>query len=148
MFYEDENTCGCSCGSDDEKDQVRGCGCDESSEGGCGCDDSSEGCGCGEQAGSGEGVITMTDTETGEEYSFIIADDFAIEDDHYCVLVTMDEKDPELVITKVVTLEDGSEGLMSLDDEEYDRVYAEYERLCEEEDEGEEGTNEDAQEEE
>ncbi len=136
MFYEDENTCSCGCGCDDEKDQA--CGCGDAGEG-CGC-------GCGEQ-GAGEGVITMTDTETGEEYSFIIADDFAIGDDHYCVLVTMDEKDPELVITKVVTLEDGSEGLMSLDDEEYDRVYAEYERLCEEE-EGDEDANEDAQEEE
>jgi len=149
MFYEDENACGCGC--DDEKDQVGGCGCEDNGEGSCGCGDSNEGgcgCGCGEQASGGEGVITMTDTETGEEYSFIIADDFAIEDDHYCVLVTMDEKDPELVITKVVTLEDGSEGLMSLDDEEYDRVYAEYERLCEEEDEGDEDANEDAQEQE
>lgn len=140
MFYEDENTCGCGCGCEDEKEQGCGCGHEENSECGCGCD-------CGEQTGSGEGVITMTDTETGEEYSFIIADDFSIEDDHYCVLVTMDEKDPELVITKVVTLEDGSEGLMSLDDEEYDRVYAEYERLCEEE-EGDEDADEDAQEEE
>ena len=69
-------------------------------------------------------------------------------DDHYCVLVTMDENDPELVITKVVSLEDGSEGLMSLDDEEYDRVYAEYERLCEEEDEGDEDADEETEEEE
>jgi len=117
MFFEEEKSC--CCGSD----------CEETTEESCGCDC---GCGCGDQDASGEGVITMTDTETGEEYTFIIADDFSIEDEHYCVLVTMDEKDPELVITKVVTLEDGSEGLMSLDDEEYDRVYAEYERLCEE----------------
>jgi hypothetical protein len=127
MFYEDENAC--SCGNDcaDPKEENCSCGCD---------------CGSEDQETSGEGVITMTDTETGEEYTFIIADDFSIEDDQYCVLVTMDEKDPELVITKVVTLEDGSEGLMSLDDEEYDRVYAEYERLCEEDD--DEDADEDA----
>ena len=130
MFDEDEKSC--CCGTD----------CEETQDDSCGCGDC--GCGCGES--NGEGVITMTDTETGEEYSFIIADDFSIEDDHYCVLVTMDEKDPELVITKVVTLEDGSEGLMSLDDEEYERVYAEYERLCEEDD--DEDTDEDEKDEE
>ncbi len=130
MFEEEEVTC--CCGDDCEETQDDSCGCE-----GCGHD-------CGEH--DGEGVITMTDTETGEEYSFIIADDFSIEDDHYCVLVTMDDKDPEMVITKVVTLEDGSEGLMSLDDEEYERVYAEYERLCEEDD--DEDADEDEQDEE
>ncbi|NLC84384.1 MAG: DUF1292 domain-containing protein [Ruminococcaceae bacterium] len=147
MINEHENTCGC--GHDEENEKVCGTGCEE---GGCSCEEETNdscgcGCGCGDEAG-GEGVITMTDTETGEEYSFVIADDFAIEDDHYCVLVTMDENDPELVITKVVTLEDGSEGLMSLDDEEYDRVYTEYERLCEEEDEGDEDADEETEEEE
>jgi hypothetical protein len=76
----------------------------------------------------------MVDGETGEEYSFILADDFSFEEEHYCVLITTDEQEPEMVITKVVELEDGTEGLVSLTDEDYDRVYAEYERLCEEED--------------
>jgi hypothetical protein len=85
----------------------------------------------------------MTDTETGEEYSFNVADDFVFEDEHYCVLVTLDENDPEMIIAKVVPMEDGTEGLMSLDDAEYDRVYAEYERICEEEtDEDEDGAEE------
>lgn len=76
----------------------------------------------------------MTDTETGEEFTFVIADDFEFENEHYCVLVTLeDEPEPEMVITKVIRMEDGSEGMMSLDESEYDRVYAEYERLCEEE---------------
>jgi hypothetical protein len=35
-------------------------------------------------------------------------------------------------------MDDGTEGLMSLDDDEYDRVYTEYERLCEEDEEDEE----------
>lgn len=137
MFNEEEKSCCCGSDCEDTKEETCGCGCEDIKEETCGCDD---------QESSGEGVITMTDTETGEEYTFIIADDFSIEDDHYCVLVTMDEKDPELVITKVVTLEDGSEGLMSLDDEEYDRVYAEYERLCEEDE--DEDADEDAQDEE
>jgi hypothetical protein len=104
------------------------------------------GCGCGSCGGDeefGESTITMTDTETGEEYSFNVADDFIFEDEHYCVLVTLDENDPEMIIAKVVPMEDGTEGLMSLDDAEYDRVYAEYERICEEEtDEDEDGAEE------
>ncbi len=87
----------------------------------------------------------MTDTETGQEYSFIMADDFIYQDEHYCVLVTADDNDqePEMVITRVVTMEDGTEGLMSLDDDEYDQVYAEYERLSEEDDEEEDDDEED-----
>jgi hypothetical protein len=119
MFYDDKDACGCGCGCGEEEKAIEACD--------CGCDCS------GEDNDQGDSIITMTDTETGEEYSFVIADDFAFEDEHYCVLVTMDdETEPEMVITKVVTLEDGTEGLMSLDDSEYDRVYAEYERLCEE----------------
>jgi len=126
MFDEDKNNCNCGHDHDEAMDDC-GCGCD------CGCDD------------SGESIITMTDTETGEEYSFVIADDFEFEDEHYCVLVTMDdEAEPEMVITRVVTMEDGTEGLMSLDESEYERVYAEYERICEEEtDEDEDGEEED-----
>jgi hypothetical protein len=126
MFETDEEKACCA----QHEDEMDSCGC------GCDC--------CGQDDESGESVITMTDTETGEEYQFSIADDFIFEDEHYCVLVTMDdEEDPEMIITKVVTLEDGSEGLMSLDDAEYDRVYAEYERICEEEtDEDEDGAEE------
>jgi hypothetical protein len=103
----------------------------------CGCDN------CGEGDNQGNSVITMTDTETGEEYTFTLADDFVFEDEHYCVLVTLDEEnDPEMIITRVVTMEDGSEGLMSLDDAEYDRVYAEYERICEEDTDEDEGADE------
>jgi uncharacterized protein YrzB (UPF0473 family) len=105
---------------------------------GCDCADCSSGCeaGCDHDHENelGNGIITMVDSETGEEYTFILADDFAFEDEHYCVLITTDEQEPEMVITRVVGLEDGSDGLVSLTDEEYDRVFAEYERLCEEED--------------
>ena len=127
MFDEDKNIC--NCGHDHDEAENSSCGSD---------------CDCCDDGGAGESIITMTDTETGEEYSFVIADDFAFEDEHYCVLVTMDdETEPEMIITRVVTMEDGTEGLMSLDDSEYDRVYAEYERICEEEtDEDEDGEEE------
>jgi len=132
MFFEDEEAC-CCCGTDSAKDQDDcDCGCDCESDNDCDCD-----CGCGHEHSSG--IITMTDTETGKEYAFVLADDFSFEDEHYCVLVTADnDQEPEMVITRVVTMEDGTEGLMSLDDAEYDRIYAEYERLCEEEDDEEE----------
>lgn len=84
-------------------------------------------------------VITMTDMDTQEDFSFVLVDDFAYDGAHYCVLVTADESvEPEMVITRVVTLEDGSEGLMSLDDDEFERVFEAYDRLCEEEDDDEE----------
>ncbi len=76
-------------------------------------------------------VITMVDEETNEEFEFVIADDFEFEGEIYCVLVTQDD-DPEAVIVRVVTLEDGSEGFQSLDEEEFDRVAAEYDRLVDE----------------
>ena len=105
MLFED---CGCGCGTD-------GCGDD--------CKD-----GCNEE----QAIITMVDAETGEEYQFAVVDDFEYKNEAYCVLVTVDEEEPELVITKVVELEGGEEGLMSLDDEESEEIYAEYDRLCEE----------------
>jgi uncharacterized protein YrzB (UPF0473 family) len=79
-------------------------------------------------------MIVMTDMETGEEYTFELADDFIFEDEHYCILVTPDDApEPEMVITRVVKMDDGTDGLMSLDDERYDRVYEAYERFCEDE---------------
>ena len=101
-----------------------GCGCDHDD-----CDENEEGCNCGCED---EAIITMVDAETGEEYQLALVDDFEFNNKSYCVLVTMDDEEPELVITRVVELEDGEEGLMSLDEEEADAIYAEYDRLCEE----------------
>ena len=108
MFFEDS---GCGCGHDECNDGV------------------TPECDTEEQA-----IITMVDAETGEEYQFSVVDDFEYKDQAYCVLVTVDEEEPELVITKVVQLEGEEEGLMSLDEEEADEIYAEYDRLCEEAD--------------
>ncbi|MBR4010023.1 MAG: DUF1292 domain-containing protein [Clostridiales bacterium] len=77
-----------------------------------------------------EAIITMVDAESGEEYQFALVDDFEYKDQSYCVLVTTDEEEPEMVITKVVKMDDGEEGLMSLDEDEADEIYEEYDRLC------------------
>ncbi len=125
MTYEDKDCCcGCGCGEDHEN---------------C-TDNGADECECEEQE-----TITMVDAETGKEYEFAVVDGFDYKDQAYCVLVTVDEEDPELVITKVVKLDDGEEGLMSLEEAESDEVYAEYDRLCEEadvEDEDEESEEE------
>ncbi len=102
-------------------------------DGGCNC--GHEGCSddCMTEGQEEQAVITMVDAETGEEYQFAVVDDFEFKGQAYCVLVTVDEEEPELVITKVVELEnDEGEGLMSLEEDEADEVYAEYDRLCEE----------------
>ena len=107
MLYKDFD---CDCGNE---------GCDEMSH---------EGVSLGDE----QAIITMVDAETGEEYQFAIVDDFEYKEQSFCVLLTVDEEEPELVITKVVEIEDGQEGLMSLDEDEMEDVYAEYDRLCEE----------------
>lgn len=123
MYFDKD---GCCCGSVSEE----GCCQEDGNDENCNCEE--DGCDCGHD--HGQATIVMTDAETGEDYTFVIADDFPFENDHYCVLITTDEEEPEMVITKVVAMEDGTEGLKSLTEDEYDRVYAEYERLCEEED--------------
>lgn len=83
-------------------------------------------------------IVVMEDTETGEEYFFEMVDQFEFEDKVYCVLVTTtddDEEDDygEWVITQIVEdPESGEVSLMSLDDDENDRVYEEYDRLLDE----------------
>ncbi|MBR2749835.1 MAG: DUF1292 domain-containing protein [Clostridiales bacterium] len=98
------------------------------------CDDCNLNCaeGSEECMNEDEAIITMIDADSGEEYQFALVDDFEYKDQSYCVLVTTDEEEPEMVITKVVTMENGEEGLMSLDESEADEIYAEYDRLCDE----------------
>ncbi len=79
-------------------------------------------------------LVVMEDTETGEEYTFELVDQFEFEDNVYCVLLTaIDDEDNEnfgeWVITRIVEEEGGEISLMSLDEDENDRVYDEYDRL-------------------
>ena len=98
----------------------------------CCCDDENC-CGCGGEENEGETTITMTDAE-GNEYEFMLFDEFDYKDDTYLLLMTMDDDEPELVIVKVVTGDDDNDSLISVDEDEYDEVFAEYQRLVEEED--------------
>ncbi|MDI9460570.1 MAG: DUF1292 domain-containing protein [Saccharofermentanales bacterium] len=106
--------------------------------------------GLGDELFADEGaIVVMEDTETGEEYFFEMVDQFEFEDKVYCVLVTTtddDEEDDygEWVITQIVEdPESGEVSLVSLDDDENDRVYEEYDRLLDEYAEAEEDYEED-----
>lgn len=130
------------CCDKDDKD-INGCSCDCGCDNDCDCDDS---CDCGsDQADdmNGETTITMTDAD-GNEYEFMLYDEIDYNEESYLLLITSDEEEPELVIVKVVPGEDGNDALMSVDEDEYDRVFAEYERICEEEEEDEDNNNEEA----
>ena len=129
---ENEKNC---CGDDNE---TKDCGCDCGCDKECNCEDSDD-CNCSsDQADemNGETTITMTDAD-GNEYEFMLYDEIDYNDESYLLLITSDEEEPELVIVKVVPGEDGNDALMSVDEEEYDRVFAEYERICEEEEDDE-----------
>lgn len=103
---------------------------------GCGC-----GCGCSDHdhdqefhevdENIGETSVIMVDEETGEEYEFLIVDEFDFEEQTYCVLLTMDEE-PEPLIVKVQEGEDGMEYYVGLEEEEFEKVSAEYDRLLDE----------------
>jgi hypothetical protein len=80
----------------------------------------------------GETTITMMDDE-GNEYEFMIYDEFDYNEETYLLLMTIDEEEPELVIVKVVEGEDSVDSLVSIDEDEYDEIYTEYMRICEEE---------------
>ncbi|MHB1452788.1 MAG: DUF1292 domain-containing protein [Saccharofermentanales bacterium] len=118
------------------------CGSDCADKGDCGCTDHADcDCGCDDDDMNNETTITMTDAE-GNEYEFMLYDEFDYKEDTYLLLMTLDEKEPELVIVKVVEGDDDNDSLMSVDDDEYDEVFAEYQRLCDEEDEDEDGFEE------
>lgn len=77
-------------------------------------------------------TVILVDEETGEEYEFFIAYDFPFEEQIYYVLVSMDEGEPEALFARLQENEDGSEFFITVADDEFERVAAEYERLCDE----------------
>jgi uncharacterized protein YrzB (UPF0473 family) len=108
----------------------------------CGCsqvgNDAAGACGCGHDHDEDDSaLVTMVDEETGEEYTFEMVDSIELDGETYCLLATV-EDEPEAVFVKVVTMEDGTEGLMSLEDDEFDRVSEAYDRMIEEDDEDDE----------
>ena len=113
-----------------------------------------EGCSCGHGHGDHDDFdgsfedseIILVDPETNEEFAFIFYDNFVFEDEEYCVLVTNeDEEDEESfswLIMQYSCDEDGEEALISLDEEDEDRIYAVYEAILDEMDEEEENEEE------
>lgn len=98
--------------------------------GSCGC-----GCGCDhyhEHEEEDDPVLEIVDPETGEKFNFYFADEFEFEGNDYCVLVTMDEENPEYVIGRMVEDEKGESFVETLSDDENDAVYRAYEELLEE----------------
>lgn len=83
-------------------------------------------------------TVILVDEESGEEFEFFIAYDFPFEDEVYYVLVSMDEGEPEALFARLQENEDGSEFFITVADDEFERVAAEYERLCDEMDEDDE----------
>ena len=89
-----------------------------------------------------DAYVVLTDTETGEDYSFIMADTFSHNGEEYCVLVDpaeSDEDEMSLFFMKFVVGDDGEEVLVGLDDEEDERVYEAYQTLLDEECDEEDG---------
>ncbi len=105
------------------------------------CCDDDDCCGCEKEDFDGETTITMTDAE-GNEYEFMLFDEFDYKDETYLLLMTLEDEEPELVIVKVVESDDDNDSLVSVDEDEYDEVFAEYQRLCEEEDDDEDDLEE------
>ncbi|NLB50701.1 MAG: DUF1292 domain-containing protein [Clostridiaceae bacterium] len=84
-----------------------------------------------------DAYVVLTDTETGEDYSFIMADTFSHNDEEYCVLVDPSEGDEDemsLFFMKFVVGDDGEEVLVGLEDDEDEAVYQAYQELLEESD--------------
>lgn len=81
-----------------------------------------------------DAYVVLTDTETGEDYSFIMADTFSHNGEEYCVLVDPNEGDEDemsLFFMKFVVGDDGEEVLVGLEDDEDDAVYEAYQALLE-----------------
>ncbi|HPX92718.1 MAG TPA: DUF1292 domain-containing protein [Bacillota bacterium] len=82
-----------------------------------------------------DAYVVLTDTETGEDYSFIMADTFSHDGEEYCVLVDPSEGDEDemsLFFMKFVAGDDGEEVLVGLDEDEDEAVYQAYQALLEE----------------
>ena len=101
-------------------------------------EDEHDGCCCEEgvdELFDEDSYVVLTDTETGEDYSFIMADTFSHDGEEYCVLVDPSEGDEDemsLFFMKFVVGDDGDEVLVGLDDDEDEAVYQAYQALLDE----------------
>ncbi|HHX19395.1 MAG TPA: DUF1292 domain-containing protein [Clostridiaceae bacterium] len=105
-----------------------------------GCCDEPECCEGGGELFDEDDFVVLTDTETGEEYPFMLVDNFEFEGESYCVLIDPDdieEEEVSIFFMKLIESEDGEEVLTGLDEDEDERVFAAYEEFMDERDEAE-----------
>lgn len=79
-----------------------------------------------------EEIVTVVDEETGESFDFYVACNFDFEEELYYVLVSLDDSEPVALFAKRVSLENGELGFETVDEENFPRIAAEYNRLCDE----------------
>ncbi|MEG1254562.1 DUF1292 domain-containing protein [Clostridium sp.] len=77
-------------------------------------------------------IITLTDSETKEKVELQVVEDLTIDDNHYLILAPLDEED-EAYVYKVIGEGNTASYEMVEDEEEFDKVVAEYDRIFEEE---------------
>lgn len=85
-----------------------------------------------------EDVVTVIDEETGKPFDFYIACNFDYKEELYYVLVSLDDEEPVALFAKKLAFPGGEIGFQTVDEDEFDEVAAEYERLCSEMEEDEE----------
>jgi len=79
-----------------------------------------------------DNIVKLKDEETGEEFEFAYIDNFEYNDKHYCVLLTVDEEEPEMIIFEENEDENGEITISSLEEADEDAVYDYYDSLCDE----------------
>ena len=90
-----------------------------------------------------EDIITLVNEETGEEVKLRIIDNFDMEDRSFGVFLTLEENEDEAEVVILEMIEDGDDIMLeSLDESEEDAVYDFYDSLCDEAEEGQDGSEE------
>lgn len=77
-------------------------------------------------------IITLTDAETMEKIELEIVEDLTIDGNHYVILAPLEEED-DAYIYKVVGEGDKASYEMVEDEEEFNKVVAEYDKIFEDE---------------
>ncbi|MDU1412671.1 MAG: DUF1292 domain-containing protein [Clostridium sp.] len=78
-------------------------------------------------------IITLTDAETQEKVELELVEDLTIDGTRYVLLAPIDEDSDDAYIYKVVT-EDGNDSYEAVEDEdEFNKVVAEYDKIFDEE---------------
>ena len=87
-------------------------------------------------------ILELEDPDTGETFSFFLADQFDFEDEEYAVLVPDDEDAEEYFIARMGFDDNDEAYIETLADDEIDKIYDAYEQILDEffeEDEDEDG---------